>query len=70
MISAFCYDLAMKMKVCLNRHTAGRGLPLPEFVELAADAGFAGADVDLSFGVEHGAAALADLFVAGGEGPR
>jgi sugar phosphate isomerase/epimerase len=54
----------MKLKVCLNRHTAGRGMTLPEFAELAASAGFAGADVDLSFGVEHGAAALAELYAA------
>ena len=48
--------------MCLNRHTAGRGLSLPDFAELAADAGFEGADVDMAFGVHHGAAALADLY--------
>jgi sugar phosphate isomerase/epimerase len=52
----------MKKKICLNWHTAGRGLKLPEFVALAAEAGFDGADVDMSYGVEHGAEALADLY--------
>jgi sugar phosphate isomerase/epimerase len=52
------------MKLCLNRATAGAGLSLPDFVNLAATAGFPGADVDLSYGVEHGAAALRDLYAA------
>jgi sugar phosphate isomerase/epimerase len=50
------------MQLSLNRHTAGRGLPLPEFVELSRHSGFDAADVDLSYAVEHGAAALADLY--------
>lgn len=37
-------------------------MSLPDFVELAAGAGFEGADVDLSYGIEHGASALADLY--------
>jgi sugar phosphate isomerase/epimerase len=52
------------MNLCLNRATAGSGLSLPDFVALAADAGFPGADVDISYGVEHGAAALRDLYSA------
>ncbi|HUB26471.1 MAG TPA: sugar phosphate isomerase/epimerase family protein [Tepidisphaeraceae bacterium] len=54
------------MKVCLNRGTCGGGLSLPEFVELAAGAGFGGADVDMAWAVEHGAAALRDLYAARG----
>ena len=50
------------MKICLNWNTAGRGLALPEFVKLAKEAGFAGADVDMKWAVEHGAAALRDLY--------
>jgi sugar phosphate isomerase/epimerase len=50
------------MKVCLNRGTCGGGLSLPEFVELAAGAGFGGADVDMAWAVEHGAQALRDLY--------
>lgn len=50
------------MVICLNRATAGAGLDLPRFVELAAGAGFPGADVDLAWGVEHGAAAIAELY--------
>jgi len=42
--------------------TSGARLPLEEFVKLSADAGFAGADVDLSYAVQHGTAALRDLF--------
>jgi sugar phosphate isomerase/epimerase len=52
----------MDMNICLNRHTAGRGLDLPEFVSIAAAAGFTGADVDLTWAAAHGAAALADLY--------
>src|SRR5271170_8010692 len=50
------------MKICLNRATAGSGLPLEQFVHLAAAAGFEGADVDLAWGVKYGAAALGDLY--------
>src|ERR1700748_2197383 len=50
------------MKICLNRATAGGGLGLDEFVALAARSGFAGADVDVNYGVEKGAAALRDLY--------
>jgi len=50
------------MYICLNGSTAGRGLPLPQFVKLAASAGFAGADVDLGYAIDHGASALRDLF--------
>jgi sugar phosphate isomerase/epimerase len=62
------------MYVCLNGGTAGGGLPLEEFVKIAADAGFAGADVDLAWGRKHGAAALRELFLKhnlrfGGWGP-
>ena len=48
--------------ICLNRGTAGGKLTVEEFVKLAAEAGFAGADVNIAYGVEHGAAALGDLF--------
>jgi sugar phosphate isomerase/epimerase len=63
------------MKICLNWNTAGKGLGCVEFVELAARAGFAGADVDMNWALEHGAAALADLYAKhglayGGWGPR
>jgi sugar phosphate isomerase/epimerase len=37
-------------------------LPLEEFVKLAAGAGFAGADVDLGYGVANGVSKLRDLF--------
>jgi len=62
------------MYICLNRGTTGGGLPLPEFVKLSADAGFAGADVDLGYAAKHGASALADLYAShnqrfGGWGP-
>jgi sugar phosphate isomerase/epimerase len=50
------------MKVCLNRATAGSGLQLPEFVELAALAGFDGADVDMAWGMVQGSDALAALY--------
>jgi len=62
------------MRICLNRGTTGAGLPLEEFVQIAADAGFDGADVDLGYGEREGTAALADLYAAhslqfGGWGP-
>lgn len=62
------------MYFCLNRGTTGGGLPLDEFVDLAAAAGFAGADVDLGYALQHGAAKLRDLYAAkkmrfGGWGP-
>jgi sugar phosphate isomerase/epimerase len=62
-------------RICLNRGTAGDGLALPEFVSLAANAGFGGADIDLAWGVTHGANTLADLYAKhkmtfGGWGPR
>ena len=50
------------MYVCLNRGTTGGSLPLEQFVQLASEAGFAGADVDLEYGRANGAPALADLF--------
>ena len=50
------------MYPCLNRVTSGGGLSLEEFVRLSADAGFAGADVDLNYAVQHGTSALRDLF--------
>lgn len=50
------------MRVCLNRSTCGHGLSQEQFISLAADAGFAGADVDLEYAVTHGAPALADLY--------
>jgi sugar phosphate isomerase/epimerase len=50
------------MKVCLNQVTTGGGLKLPEFVKLAADAGFEGADVDLGYAVGESVSALRDLF--------
>ncbi|HLL90150.1 MAG TPA: sugar phosphate isomerase/epimerase family protein [Tepidisphaeraceae bacterium] len=52
------------MYVCLNRGTAGGNLGTEPFTDLAAAAGFQGADVDLGYGVQHGAAKLADLFAA------
>jgi sugar phosphate isomerase/epimerase len=62
------------MFICLNRGTAGAGLPLDQFVHLAADSGFAGADVDLTYGRIQGVAALRELYLAanlrfGGWGP-
>ena len=62
------------MYMCLNRGTTGGGLPLDEFVQVAASGGFAGADVDLGFGEKHGMAALRDLYAGrhmrfGGWGP-
>jgi sugar phosphate isomerase/epimerase len=62
------------MYICLNRGTTGGGLSQLEFAQLAADAGFQGCDVDLSYAQERGSAALADLFASlklrfGGWGP-
>lgn len=50
------------MYCCLDRGTAGRELSLEQFVQIASDAGFHGADVDLSYGVQRGAAALRKLY--------
>ena len=50
------------MYACLTRVTSGGGLSLEEFVRLSADAGFAGADLDLHYAVEHGTSALRDVF--------
>lgn len=50
------------MRICLNRSTAGAGLPFEQFVEIAAGAGFGGADVDMSWVVSHGESAAADLY--------
>jgi sugar phosphate isomerase/epimerase len=50
------------MWITLNRGTTGGSLGLEEFVKVAADAGFEGADVDITWGVAHGAAALEDLY--------
>src|SRR5437868_13385721 len=52
------------MHICLNRVTAGGGLPLEQFVQIAADAGFPGADVDLSYGDSKGVSALRDLYAS------
>ena len=62
------------MYACLNRGTAGGNLPPEEFVKLAANAGFGGADVDMGYGAERGASALRDLYARhslrfGGWGP-
>ncbi len=48
--------------VCLNRGTTGGNLSQEDFVKVAAGAGFAGADVDINYGVQHGVAKLADLY--------
>src|SRR3954466_14562961 len=50
------------MFISLNRGTTGGGMPLDAYVELAATAGFQGADVDMNYGAQHGAAALRDLY--------
>ncbi len=50
------------MYCCLDRGTAGRELSLEQFVQIASDAGFHGADVDLNYGVERTAAALRQLY--------
>lgn len=52
------------MDICLNRATCGGKLPLEQFLTIAADAGFPGADVDLGYGQAHGAAALRELYAA------
>lgn len=62
------------MYISLNRGTTGGNLSLEQFVQLAADAGFGGADVDLAYGEQHGVSALRDLYAAknlrfGGWGP-
>jgi len=62
------------MYYCLNRAVTGGKLSLDEFVQLAADSGFDGADVDLKYAQEHGVAALRDCFASrnqrfGGWGP-
>ncbi len=48
--------------VCLNRGTTGGNLSQEDFVKVAAETGFAGADVDINYGVQHGTAKLADLY--------
>jgi len=58
--------MSLAENICLNRGTTGGNLILPEFAELAHHAGFAGADVDLAWGVQHGAAALRDLYAKHG----
>lgn len=50
------------MHICLNRATTGGSLPLEQFLDISANAGFAGADVDLGYAQKNGAAALADLY--------
>lgn len=50
------------MHICLNGGTAAGGTPAETFTQIAADAGFQGADVDVHYGVKHGAGALHDLF--------
>lgn len=55
------------MYLCLNRGTCGRDLSPGEFVQLSADAGFDGADVDLGAAEEKGAAWLEDLFSSRGQ---
>ena len=62
------------MNICLNRATAGRDLPLDQFVSLAATSGFAGADVDLAYAEQNSLSALHDLYQSkkmafGGWGP-
>ena len=52
------------MHLCLHRGTAGGGLSLEDFVALAAANGFAGADVDLDYGVQRGRAALGDVYAS------
>ncbi len=54
------------MYVCLNRATAGASLPFDQFVALAADAGFPGADVELGWARMHSTAALRELFASRG----
>ena len=62
------------MYICLNRGTAGGSLPFEQFVQLAAESGFPGCDVDMGYVVQHGTSALRDLFAGrklrfGGWGP-
>jgi sugar phosphate isomerase/epimerase len=62
------------MNICLNRATAGGPMPLEQFVDLAASAGFPGADVDLGYATLKSPAALRDLYASkhlafGGWGP-
>jgi sugar phosphate isomerase/epimerase len=52
----------LTQSICLNRGTAGSGMEMPEFADLAHRAGFAGADVDLAWGIARGPAALRDLY--------
>ena len=52
------------MHICLNRATAGGSLPFDEFVNLAADAGFEGADVELGWARMRSVGALRDLFAS------
>jgi len=52
------------MYICLNRVTAGGGLPFEKFVELAASSGFPGADVEMGYGAARGASAIRDLFAS------
>ena len=52
------------MIVCLNRGTTGAEVALDEFVQIAASAGFPGADVDMGWGQGHGLEALRDLYAA------
>lgn len=55
-------QLDASIYICLNRGTVGGNLPLDQFVRLAADAGFEGADVDMGYAQEHGVASLRDLY--------
>jgi sugar phosphate isomerase/epimerase len=48
----------------LNRATAGGSLAFDEFVNLAAGAGFEGADVELGWARMHSVSALRDLFAS------
>ena len=52
------------MYVCLHRATAGGGLSMEKFADLAAAGGFAGADVDFNFAVTNGTSALGDLYAS------
>lgn len=54
------------MYICLNRATAGASIAFDEFVALAADAGFPGADVELGWARLHSTAGLRDLFASRG----
>ena len=54
------------MYICLNRATAGGSLAFEQFVQLAAAAGFQGADVDLGWAAARSAGALSDLFQSRG----